>query len=159
MGSTLSIVGVIFVFTGIIFFIIGLIVRRKVKKAQGWPVVSGTVESTEIKKHKTTTKQGRNSFRTSYTYEPVVNYTYAVNGQTYASKRLAYSGFQGAEVSAQEKLEQYPLGGSVQVHYNPKKPQDALLEVSMDATRTYNIMGLIFIVVGVISALVGVVTG
>jgi len=159
MGSTLSIAGVIFVFTGIIFFIIGLIVRRKVKIAQGWPVVSGTVESTEIKKHKTTTKTGRSGFRTSYTYEPVVNYTYGVSGQTYTSKRLAYSGFQGAEVSAQEKLKQYPPGGSVQVHYNPKKPQDALLEVSMDATKIYNLMGLIFMAAGVISALVGVVNG
>ena len=157
--GTLAIVGVIFIFTGIIFLVIGLIFRGKVKKAQTWPVVSGTVESTEIKAHKTTTKQGRSGYRTSTSYEPVVHYTYTVNGQSYTGKRIAYSGFQGAEVTAQEKLKQYPQGGSVQVHYNPKKPQDALLEVSMDATRVYNIMGLIFIVVGVVSFLVGVVAG
>ena len=144
---------------GIIFLVIGLIFRGKVKKAQTWPVVSGIVESTEIKAHKTTTKQGRSSYRTSTSYEPVVNYTYTVNGQPYTGKRLAYSGFQGSEFSAREKLEQYPQGGSVQVHYNPKKPGDALLDVSMDAAKIYNILGLIFIVVGGVSALIGVVNG
>ena len=108
--STLSIVGIIFVFTGLIFFIVALIFRGKVKKAQGWPVVNGTVESTEIKKHKTTTKTGRSGYRTSYTYEPVVHYAYVVDGQTYTGKRLAYSGFQGAEGICPGEIGAVPAG-------------------------------------------------
>ena len=159
MGSTYAIVGVVFVFTGLIFFIVGLINQGKVKKAQAWPVASGTVVSTEIKQHKSTQKTGRSGYRTTTTYEPVVNYSYTVGGQPYSGKRLNYGGFQGAELAAQNKIGQYPQGSTVQVHYDPGKPQNSVLEVSADAGKVYWIVGIIFLVIGIAGFLIGIVAG
>lgn len=157
MGTTGIIVGVVFVFTGLIFFIVGLINRGKVKKAQAWPVANGTVVSTEIKQHKSTQKTGSRGYRTTNTYEPVINYSYSAGGQTYSGKRLNYGGFQGAELAAQNKIAQYPQGSKVQVHYDPGKPQNSVLEVSADAGKVYWIVGGIFLVIGVAGFLIGLI--
>ena len=157
MGTTLAIVGVVFVFTALIFFIIGLINRARVQKALTWPTASGRVASTEVKIHKSSTRRSGGGYTNTTTYEPVVYYTYSVGGQSYTGRRLSYGGFQAGEQSARDKIASYPDGSLVQVHYNPGKPQDAVLELDAGSGKIYWIMGGIFLVLGAAGFLIGLI--
>jgi hypothetical protein len=88
-------------------------------------------------------------------YRPIIAYQYQVNGKSYQCDHLAFGKQTSAQpdergrLKAKEKAQQYLVGRSVDVHYNPANPADAVLEV-----RTAGAGSLIgvAIVLGVIGA-------
>ena len=65
-------------------------------------------------------------------YQPVVKFTYEVEGKTFKSNRIMFG-----EVSSLygnlpiEIVQKYPEGKNVIVFYNPYKPQEAVLETGL----------------------------
>lgn len=59
-------------------------------------------------------------------YEPVVAYTYVVDGRTLEGTRLTRV---TVASTTQPDLSRYPVGGVVMVYYNPEDPATAYLEV------------------------------
>ncbi|MEW6030954.1 MAG: DUF3592 domain-containing protein [Chloroflexota bacterium] len=117
---TVAVVGFFFfvfnaVFLGILFFM-----RRKTAIVSQWPSATGTVTASYLERRRSSNNRG-------FVNYPVVQYSYQVNGQTYAGTKLA----PGPEVGgsgAPGVVARYPAGAQVTVYYDPQNPSDAVLE-------------------------------
>ncbi|NLE44237.1 MAG: DUF3592 domain-containing protein [Chloroflexi bacterium] len=100
--------------------------RRKASASQDWPLTTGQITSAQVKRSASTDDDGH----TSYAYYPAVEYVYQVGNQVFTGKRIAFGGItaQSSPSRAETTLESYPLGGQVNVYYDPEKPSDAVLE-------------------------------
>ena len=144
-GIILFFICLVFGMLGMIFVVITLFNRRKAQKAQGWLVSSGTVTATDIRQHTSIDDDG--SAGSTY-FEPVVEYTYQVGEQTYTSRRIAFGANQFDSGTARKKVDQYPQGKSIEVRYNPEKPEEAVLETTVAGGKVFLILGFVFIAIG-----------
>jgi len=149
----LLILGFVFSLLGIIFLIINTINRKKAQKTLSWPVVNGAIMKSEIMEHASEDEDGL----TTTTYEPVVEYTYQVMGQSHTSRRIAYGANRFDRRTATRMVEQYPQGGTVKVHFDSNKPAESVLETAVAGGKVFQIVGYIFLAVGVVCILVGMV--
>jgi hypothetical protein len=85
-----------------------------------YPQVTGTVTHCEIQTH--------HGSKGGTSYEPVINYRYAVDGHSFTGIRLRYNSVSSSNYGAASSLvDEHPAGSPLQVYYNPANPQDALL--------------------------------
>jgi hypothetical protein len=136
-----------FVIIAVIFFYIALRGRRASGITKTWPTTMGRVLRSEVELRRS--RSGSSGYSSSY--YPVVLYEYQVMGQTYQSQTLSPGmeyglGFQGR---VQARVAKYPVGGMVQVYYNPENPAQAVLEHSATGNR---IMGWVAVLILVILA-------
>jgi hypothetical protein len=121
----------------ITFGVFGLIVLaityaavREAAAMKTWPVVKGRVLSSKVEQY-TETMGSRAKGGVAVTlYRPVIVYEYEVAGRKLSGKRIAQSeGMnRGVPDFAEAISKQYPAGAQVVVHYNPKRPDEAVLE-------------------------------
>jgi hypothetical protein len=116
---SLGIFGCVTVIFNLIFIGIILATQRKVNAIKNWPSTLGTVLMSDI--------EWRRSSKGGSTAYPVVQYTYAVNGQTYQSRKRAPGGEVGG-TGAKKVVAKYPAGAQVVVFYDPQKPSEAVIE-------------------------------
>ena len=113
-------------FIGIISFLAGWNSMKKNQAAAGWPTVMGKIVGSTLETYVSYDDDGdaRTMFR------PLVTYEYEVEGEVYTSSQVKVGGFSSSnlEGSERKKLAAYPVGGAVEVRYDPFNPQDALLE-------------------------------
>lgn len=150
-ASSFNVAGLIVVLLGCIFALLGLgllafavINRRKATASQNWPSVPGQVVSSSVQRNTHRDTDGD----TSYTYQPQIEYTYAVGEQTFTGKRISF----GSESSsnprkAEQVADQYKMGTPVTVYYDPAKPQDATLQKTAAGSWVGIIVGIVFVVV------------
>jgi hypothetical protein len=115
---------------GLAVSICGVAVRRSLLNSESWPKTTGKILQSSI-------QPGYfrigNSF--NYVVRPKVVYEYSVGGQKYTSSQLALVQMDSANRQlARSKAENYSPGKSVEVYYNPKKPNVASLRVG-DPTK------------------------
>jgi hypothetical protein len=120
------IAGLFFIILGLIF--IGLMMQGSIKSvdSENWPSVQGAVLSSEII---TRTEREPDSHFDDYYYTPKVSYNYTVNGNGHTSDRIAF--IVSEEVvknEVQKIIDNYPVGKTVTVYYNPDNPSEAVLE-------------------------------
>ncbi|MBB6100005.1 hypothetical protein HNR42_003470 [Deinobacterium chartae] len=90
-----------------------------------WPTTTGTVVYSEIVEHVERDDDGD----LEVMYEPRVTYTYAVEGTSRQGNRIGYMAASWSDRAlAETVVQRYPLGQPVRVHYDPSRPEDALLE-------------------------------
>jgi len=91
----------------------------------------------------------------SPTYYPQIQYVYLVEGKEYRGKVVFFSEYgTGSTAGAQATIDKYPEGKIVAVYYNPKDPQNAVLERGLHwPSFALILFGLIFGAVGVIGFL------
>ena len=91
--------------------------------ARGWPVVTGKIVERGVGPATTT-----GGSRAGRYVEPRVTYTYTVEGKHFTGHRIAL----GANAYDEDKARQVAndLPDSVEVHYNPNDPSDAVLQPS-----------------------------
>jgi len=85
--------------------------------------------------------------------EPKLSYTYFVGGQEYVGHNIRITETDTAsKQAAEDKIAPYPMGKDVTVFYNPKSPDDSVLEKQLDTTTLLmlGIGGSIFLVVGIL---------
>jgi hypothetical protein len=101
---------------------------RKATASQRWPSTTGRILTAQVTSHRSLNSSG------TYTtiYKPQMQYEYTAEGQRYQSSQLSYSMVDGmsAESWAEGIVDRYQPGSSVEVYYNPAKPDDAVLEHS-----------------------------
>ncbi len=146
------IVGFVFAVIGVVFLVVALKNRKKAQESLAWPTTSGVVQSTDMQVHRHYDLDNR---RTSYTYEPVVEYTYSLMGQGYSSKKIAFGATGFNQRKAQEILARYPQGATVTVHYNPQNPGEAVLETTAKGGVAFIIAAVAFIVIGLAILVLG----
>jgi hypothetical protein len=108
--------------------------------AASWPTTDGVVLSTFIE----TSSDGQGD-----SYSPHIVYEYHVNAIRYESNRIALSTFSSNLSEAQSYIDNYPIGSTVTVHYNPNDPGDAVLETQFDP------MGYLGTIIGIVLVCVG----
>ncbi len=97
-------------------------VIRLYNTAKHWPVVEGTVISSEMKESVHPFRQKHEWKRVTYTY--TVN-THNFTGNTYSTNsQPTYFG-----IGTKNFLKEYPHGKRVNVYYNPASPSEAYLKV------------------------------
>ncbi|MEW6406388.1 MAG: DUF3592 domain-containing protein, partial [Chloroflexota bacterium] len=109
------------IFLGVIFS-----TQRKAAAARNWPVARGTVTLSTLERRRSSSGSGSVSY-------PVVYYTYEAGGQRYESNRIA-PGMEVGGTGSDKVVARYPAGSTVDVHYNPQNPAEAVLEVKTPAT-------------------------
>ena len=108
---------------------------QRIKAGKDWPAVPARV--TEKKVHE------RRNNDSGTTYTPVINYSYSVMGREYTG-RSELSGLWGRK-GAQKAVDQ--VGESIEVHYNPNKPEENTHSLDRVKVTDY-----LFIVLAVILA-------
>ncbi|HPS42707.1 MAG TPA: DUF3592 domain-containing protein [Anaerolineaceae bacterium] len=141
------IVAVIPILVGLVMLLNSLSNSRKAKAAESWPIAPGTIVRSGVKEYTT-----RSNGITTHSYEPVVFYQYNLMGKLYEGKQLAIGSTRVKESEAQAITDKYLAGTPVNVHYNPNKPEESVLEVVSRSSKAFLILGLIFIGLGLILA-------
>ncbi len=124
-----------------LLFFIGY--RRRLMRANAWPVVPGQVTVSRVEERAAT---GDGSNRRSYA--AVIEFRYEVGDLHFSSRQVALGLTTSGSRSAAEKVvARYPLGATVEVHYDPANPSEAALE---------NPTGLSWLLFGIAIACFGV---
>lgn len=124
----------------------------KVAGARRWPVARGTVLESRV-------CESSDSDGGPF-YRPVITYEYRVGRQVYTGDLLAFGlrslseGGVAGERKAHETVARYPVGGDVEVRYDPKRPARCVLEVRSAITKWLVIAGVIVLLMGTFVAAV-----
>jgi hypothetical protein len=123
----------------------GLRARRKAKAASSWPTVSGTILSTEVVTHRSS---GGAKHGTRVSYEPVVKYSYSVDGKEFKDGRIGFVDVSGGKGAAEKRIAAFASRTDLVVHYNPKDPKEAVLDPKASGSLGLFAIGIFLIVVG-----------
>jgi len=143
----------IFGVLGIVFLAVALVSRQKAQTSQRWHTAAARVLASEVKEH----VRHDSDNQTQFSYEPVVEYNYAVGGQTYTSRRIAYGANSFGRGQAQKMIEQYQVGSTVTARYNPANPAEAVLESKAAGATLFLILGIVFLALCAVSGCLSVV--
>ena len=113
--------------------VVGPLELVKAKERRGWPTVEGSITHANI--DESLGRKGRE-------YRPVIQYRYQVEGRQYESDVVSSSGtgLFTDRSKAEALLEEVSAGGAPVVHYNPERPEQALL--SLDSlTSAWAVLG------------------
>jgi len=104
---------------------------REAAAMKRWPVAEGRVLSAKVEKYRTSVSRGTGGPRDRMTlYRPILLYEYEVAGKRFRGSRVAQSpGLnRGVPEFAQKVVDRYPIGSAVAVRYNPRRPDESVLE-------------------------------
>ena len=104
---------------------------REAAAMKHWPVAQGRVLSAKVEEYRQSISRGTGGPRDRMTlYQPVLLYEYEVAGKRFQGSRIAQSpGLnRGVPEFAEKLVEHYPSGSAVMVRYNPKRPDESVLE-------------------------------
>ena len=104
---------------------------REAAAMKRWPVAQGRVLSAKVEKYRESVSRGTGGPRDRMTlYRPVLLYEYEVAGKRFRGSRIAQSpGLdRGVPEFAEKVVDRYPVGSAVAVRYNPKRPDESVLE-------------------------------
>ncbi len=90
--------------------------------SRSWPVVQGHIERSA-----TYDRRGRFGIETW----PAIAFKYEVSGRTYTGDRVGWWFAGPTDQGARDLVARYPAARSVSVHYDPDRPQDAVLEAAV----------------------------
>jgi hypothetical protein len=113
---------------GTVVALFALVLHWQASKAMKWPVVTGTIELSDIEQYRAAPTDGHVRGRTMY--QRRVSYTYAYNNLTYTNVHasLASSVASSSSWLVRKSTTAYEDGASVQVWVNPDNPSQATLE-------------------------------
>jgi hypothetical protein len=109
---------------------------REAARARDWPTVQGTVTG-----HATDRVSRR---RKSDVFEPVIQYSYAVDGREYSGETFAFQRVPQLRTSDEALAfaqANYPQGSPCTVHYDPQSPSDAVLQTGEPDWTKASILG------------------
>ena len=104
---------------------------REAAAMKRWPVAEGRVLSAKVEKYRQSVSRGTGGPRDRMTlYRPVLLYEYEVAGKRFRGGRIAQSpGLnRGVPEFAQKVVDRYAVGSAVAVRYNPRRPDESVLE-------------------------------
>ena len=105
---------------------------REAAAMKRWPVAKGRVLSSKVEEYRA--DAGSRNFGASRgrmtLYRPAVVYEYEVDGKRFSGKRIAQSpGMdKGVPDLARKVVQRYAAGSAVDVRFNPKRPDESVLE-------------------------------
>ena len=132
--------------------------KRKAEKSLAWPETKGTVIKSEVVVGESVFG-GDDDGQSQPMYSAEVNYTYQVDDMVFTSERVSFAG--KTSYSKPDKAEavtrQYPEGSTIRVFYDPEKREVAVLERSAKGSGMLLVAGIVFLSIGLISLIVGLI--
>jgi hypothetical protein len=113
---------------------------REAAAMKRWPVAQGRVLSAKVEEYRTSVSRGVGGARARMTlYRAALVYEYEVAGKRFRGTRVAQSpGLdRGVPDFAAKVVERYPSGSAVGVRYNPKRPDESVLEPRVPTSWIY----------------------
>lgn len=118
--------------------------RRELEASRGWPLVPGQITASRVK----TIKRRSSSGNAYEVHDTEIAYAYEIAGASFTGERVHAGSSLGlfnpgmSEAKARETVERYPVGASVQVAYDPTRPERAVLEPGVGSGRIWVMVGL-----------------
>ncbi len=137
----------LFIMGGVIVLIYSINIVYRGISSYSWPYCSGKIISSGLQQ----TERLDPGEGIDKTYSPKIVYEYAVNGARYTNDRIFFGEFgSGIKSSIKRIADKYPPGKEVPVYYNPKNPQEAVLEKGVKAIILIPLIsGIIFLLIGI----------
>jgi hypothetical protein len=133
-----------FALAGVMLLALLRAARRQAAAASGWPVTTGRIVSSTVEHYRTRVGGARSGTMATF-YEPVVEYSYRVNGREYHSTQLSFGGrVADSEELAQAKAAKYPANTEVVVHYDPDTPSNAVLDPKIAYAMPLLVLTIVF---------------
>jgi Protein of unknown function (DUF3592) len=110
---------------------------REAAAMKGWPIAQGRVLSSKVEEYRTSVSRGTGGAHDQMTlYRAAVVYEYDVAGRRFRGTRVAQSpGLdRGVPEFAARVVARYRSESAVGVRYNPKRPEEAVLEARVPAS-------------------------
>ena len=110
---------------------------REATAMKRWPVAQGRMLSAKVEEYRTSASRGAGGARDRMTlYRAELVYEYEVAGKRFRGTRVAQSPglHRGVPEFAARVVERYPSGSAVAVSYNPKRPDESVLEPRVPAS-------------------------
>ena len=145
--------GGLFGLIGALLLIVGIVNQRKAQTSQGWPTVPGRITSSKLVTHMDSDDDGSSSIM----YEPAVDYVYVIAGQQYIGRRVSFGANRFDQRHAEQILQRYVQGATVNVYYDPNNPSEAVLETKSSGSKVFIIVGAIFLVITLVVCCIGAV--
>lgn len=138
---------IFFVVLGIFLIVQGVLARNRARETESWPMVPGTILSSEVVTSFEYDSDAPNNQRTKYT--PSINYQYSVMGQVFTARRISFGDNSASRKKCKEIVARYPAGSPVNVRYNPEKPEEAVLETNAKGSKGNIILGIVFFILAI----------
>jgi hypothetical protein len=143
--------GGFFFLAGTILLFFTIRARKKSTASLAWPSTAGTIVSSTVRRNSSTDEDGH----TNFSFSPIVEYDYSVNGQAYKGKKIHYGITPSQDnATAQKEADRFPAGRQVTVFFNPEKPNEAVLEQKEVKSKVGLILGIVFMGLTLCSCLV-----
>lgn len=112
-----------------LILIAAIVKTWQVREARGWPQAAGKVVTSvaEVREVKVSDDEREDDYRTENRNFANVTYEYSVGGRKLRCNRVSIGEDLG-NFQVAEKLAKYPAGSIVTVYYNPRHPDQAVLE-------------------------------
>jgi hypothetical protein len=138
--------GVVFLLIGLAITVFSIAVKGRAKRRfESWPAASGVLTEQELASGTLTTTQ---------TTRQIMRFTYTVKGVSYDGMLQMIMGkTMGENVRKQAFLDTYPVGKSLEVHYDPADPSKNQLEAGSESGSFLTLLGVGLAVVGIVSIL------
>jgi len=127
------------------FFVLGVIGvanwlywLRKGRQSRNWPTVPGTVVTSQLITRTDVRLTMIRALLTTTLYGVKIRYRYTVDGRSLEGGRVGLTGggLARSDGAARIRLTKYPVGRRVTVHYQPNKPENAVLETVVHGQLT-----------------------
>lgn len=115
--------------TAFVAIVVGIVLHQRGaadRARQHWSTVEGRVVESRVE-----TRVEPGADRPGTRYGARVVYAYRVRDRELRGERIRFGGtlWRIDPAAAERDLAAYPLGASVTVHFDPKRPEDAVLDV------------------------------
>lgn len=133
----------------------GVLLLRSHSRSRGgfargfnWPVAEGLVASSAVREH-FYFDQGSHLSRSSF--EPMVEYVYAVSGREYGGTQVSYGPPMKSRADAEEAIAHFAPGSSLKIRYNPDNPGEEVIEPTIPQSGCLRGAGIAFLLLGLLS--------
>ncbi len=149
---------ILFIGIGLVLILINQRNKRRAQKSMGWYETHGTVDRSQVRVENDVFSDDEQG-ASQPMYSADVAYSYQVKDMVYTSDRISFGGKSSSSnrLKAEEIVERYPVDSEISVFFDPEKPQDAVLERTYQGSNIFLGTGIGFIVIGVITIIVGLV--
>ena len=108
---------------GIFLGIKAISAYQNARSSSSWPSIAGAVIRSEVAKSSFRSRRGGR-----ISYQPVITYTYTVDGISYKSNRIKFGKTSSSFITSVQKIiDRYPFGSTVTVYYKPSNPNTSVL--------------------------------
>ena len=147
-GRKTAILAIALILSGIVLTGYGVISIRKGYESRTWPETRGTIISSHMERR---THRDSQKNKSRLQYIAIIRYSYTVNGRGHVGSKIGFGKSQyisNRSIKVERYLQQFPVGKSVTVYYNPADHGEAVLNPGITGGAFLMLAGGIIFLLG-----------